>query len=130
MPPPPPVIPVIKKKPEKPGHHDFAVPLPLKDVVPAAAAAAASSSRSRPAGKREAPSLPLSEAAVKISKTEEELTSPSGIASLVAYGDGDSSDEEGGSLSPDDNRNDGKQNRDVGRNRQGATRLPFWAVRK
>ena len=70
-------------------------------------------------GKREAPSLPLPQADVKKSKTEEDVTAQaSGIASLVAYGDDDSSDEEGGSLSPDDNPND------------GTTRLPFWAVRK
>lgn len=82
-------------------------------------------------GKREAPSLPLPQADVKKSKTEEDVTAQSsGIASLVAYGDDDSSDEEGGSLSPDDNPNDGTQSKDVKRNRQGTTRLPFWAVRK
>ncbi|XP_027038931.1 KH homology domain-containing protein 4-like [Pocillopora damicornis] len=123
--PPPPVMPVIKKKPKE---NEFAVPLPLKDVLPASAT---SSTRSRPAGKREAPSLPLPQADVKKSKTEEDVSAQaSGIASLVAYGDDDSSDEEGGSLSPDDNPNDGTQSKDVRRNRQGTTRLPFWAVRK
>lgn len=82
-------------------------------------------------GKREAPPLSLSNADVKKSKTEESVAAKSsGIASLVAYGDGDSSDEEVGSLSPDDNKNEGTQKKDVGGNRHGATRLPFWAVRK
>lgn len=73
-------------------------------------------------GKREASSFSQPAAVTKKTKTEDSgaVTSPA-IASLVAYGEGDSSDEEE-SVSAEEKQS-------VVQNRRGATKLPFWAVR-
>jgi len=79
-------------------------------------------------GKREAASSSQPEAVTKKQKTEDSVAvKSSAIASLAAYGEGDSSDEEG-SASPDD-KQDVPPRRDRRGSRQG-TRLPFWAVRR
>ena len=80
-------------------------------------------------GKREAVSFSKPEAATKKQKTEESVEmKSSAIASLAAYGEGDSSDEEG-SASPEDKPDVSPQKRHRDESRQG-TRLPFWAVRR
>ena len=73
-------------------------------------------------GKREASSFSQPAAVTKKTKTEDSgaVTSPA-IASLVAYGEGDSSDEEE-SVSAEEKQS-------VVQNRREATKLPFWAVR-
>ena len=82
------------------------------------------------AGKREAPPFSQPAAVAKKPKTEERAAVKlSAIASLAAYGEGDSSDEEG-SISPEDNKQDVPQKTDNRESRHGATRLPFWAVRQ
>ena len=77
-------------------------------------------------GKREAPSFSQPAAVTKKPKTEDSaaMKSPA-IASLVAYDEGDSSDEEE-SLSTEEKQSMVQNKRDSGR---GATKLPFWAVR-
>ena len=78
------------------------------------------------AGKREAPSFSQPAAVSKKPKTEDSAAlKPSAIASLAAYGEGDSSDEEE-SLSSDDKQSVVQNKRE---SRHGATKLPFWAVR-
>ena len=73
-------------------------------------------------GKREAPSFSQPAAVTKKPKTEDSVAVKSpAIASLVAYGEGDSSDEEESST-PDEKQNKRES-------RHGATKLPFWAVR-
>ena len=80
------------------------------------------------AGKREAGPFTQPAAVTKKPKTEEaSAVKSSAIASLVAYGEGDSSDEEE-SLSPDDKQNV-PQSKDNRESRRAAARLPFWAVR-
>ncbi|KAJ7365986.1 hypothetical protein OS493_002728 [Desmophyllum pertusum] len=118
--PPPPAPPVRQKE------REFTAPLPPKDAMPTAVA----SPHSRTAGKREAPPFSQPAAVAKKPKTEERAAVKlSAIASLAAYGEGDSSDEEG-SISPEDNKQDVPQKKDNRENRHGATRLPFWAVRQ
>lgn len=77
-------------------------------------------------GKREASSFSQPAAVTKKTKTEDSgaVTSPA-IASLVAYGEGDSSDEEE-SVSAEEKQSVVQNTRD---SRRGATKLPFWAVR-
>lgn len=77
-------------------------------------------------GKREASSFSQPAAVTKKTKTEDSgaVTSPA-IASLVAYGEGDSSDEEE-SVSAEEKQSVIQNTRD---SRRGATKLPFWAVR-
>lgn len=76
--------------------------------------------------KREAPSFSQPAAVTKKPKTEDSVAVKSpAIASLVAYGEGDSSDEEE-SLSTEEKQNVVQNKRD---SRPGATKLPFWAVR-
>lgn len=61
-------------------------------------------------------------------KTEDDIVSKSSpIASLVAYGEDDSSDEEG-SASPETKQMSSRQT-DNGDSRRGGN-LPFWAVRR
>lgn len=80
------------------------------------------------AGKREAPSVSQPAAVPKKPKTEDSVAvKSSAIASLAAYGEGDSSDEEE-SLSSDIKQGVA-QNKDKRESRHGATKLPFWAVR-
>ena len=77
-------------------------------------------------GKREASSFSQPAAITKKPKTEDSVAEKSpAIASLVAYGEGDSSDEEE-SLTPEEKQNVVQNKRD---SRHGATKLPFWAVR-
>ena len=79
-------------------------------------------------GKREAPPFSQPAAVTKKTKTEDSVAvKSSAIASLAAYGEGDSSDEEE-SLSPEDKQGV-VQNKDRRGSRHGATKLPFWAVR-
>lgn len=79
-------------------------------------------------GKREAPAVSQEQAAKKKSKTEDNVAlKSSSVASLVAYGEDDSSDEEG-STSPEDKQSP-SPNRDSS-DSQLAGRLPFWAVRR
>ncbi|XP_078372406.1 uncharacterized protein LOC144656045 isoform X2 [Oculina patagonica] len=123
MMPPPPGPPVMKTKPKEPG---FTAPLPPKD----AKNAAVTSSRSRPAaaGKREATPFSQPAPVTKKSKTEESVeVKSSTIASLVAYGEGDSSDEEE-SHSPGD-KQVAAPSKDSRESRHGPARRPFWAVR-
>lgn len=76
--------------------------------------------------KREAPSFSQPAAVTKKPKTEDSVAVKSpAIASLVAYGEGDSSDEEE-SLSTEEKQSVVQNKRD---SRHGATKLPFWAVR-
>lgn len=66
------------------------------------------------------------ESELKKQKTEDsQPTKSSAIASLAAYGEGDSSDEEGGS--PDDKKESGFSAN--GRSSTEKQNRPFWAVR-
>ena len=79
-------------------------------------------------GKREASPMSQEQAPKKKPKTEDDIVSkPSPIASLVAYGEDDSSDEEG-SASPETKQMSSRQS-DNGDSRRGGN-LPFWAVRR
>lgn len=81
------------------------------------------------AGKREAATFSQpAPVATKKQKTEDSAAmTSSAIASLVAYGEEDSSDEEG-STSPE-HKHVTPHKREEDKSRQGA-RLPFWAVRR
>ena len=77
-------------------------------------------------GKREASSFSQPAADTKKPKTEDSVAKKStAIASLVAYGEGDSSDEEE-SVSTQEKQSVVQNKRD---SRHGETKLPFWAVR-
>lgn len=79
-------------------------------------------------GKREASPMSQEQAPKKKPKTEDNIVSKSSpIASLVAYGEDDSSDEEG-SASPETKQMSSRQP-DNGDSRRGGN-LPFWAVRR
>lgn len=79
-------------------------------------------------GKREPSPITQEQAPKKKSKTEDSIASkPSPIASLVAYGEDDSSDEEG-NTSPETKQMSPRQ-RDNSDSRRGGN-LPFWAVRR
>ncbi|XP_068738373.1 KH homology domain-containing protein 4-like [Montipora capricornis] len=119
--PPPSALPPARLRAKEP---EFAAPLPPKDFMPPPMAPI----RIRPPGKREAPAVSQEQAAKKKSKTEDNVAlKSSSVASLVAYGEDDSSDEEG-STSPEDKQSP-SPNRDSS-DSQLAGRLPFWAVRR
>lgn len=81
------------------------------------------------AGKREAAtfSQPALAATKKQKREDSVAMKSSAIASLAAYGEEDSSDEEG-STSPE-HKQVTPQKKEGDKSRQGA-RLPFWAVRR
>lgn len=79
-------------------------------------------------GKREGSPVSQPEAVTKKQKTEQSVTvKSSAIASLAAYGEEDSSDEEG-SASPDYNQESPQKRGNEARQHGG--RMPFWAVRQ
>ena len=80
------------------------------------------------AGKREAAPFLQPAAVTKKAKTEESsAVKPSAIASLAAYGEGDSSDED--EIHSPDDKKDVPQSKDDRGSKHGVTRRPFWAVR-
>ncbi|XP_015757658.1 PREDICTED: UPF0469 protein KIAA0907 homolog [Acropora digitifera] len=120
---PPPLAPPPPKSRAK--EQEFVAPPPPKDSMPPPFAVPI---RGRAPGKREASPMSQEQAPKKKSKTEDDIVSKSSpIASLVAYGEDDSSDEEG-SASPETKQMSSRQT-DNGDSRRGGN-LPFWAVRR
>ena len=79
-------------------------------------------------GKREAAPGSQPAAVTKKQKTEQSVTvKSSAIASLAAYGEGDSSDEEGSAYSDDNQESPQKRGNEA---LQHVGRMPFWAVRR